>query len=196
MSPISHLLFVLIPLVGAGILNMLFVNLPLLTSWRVPMDGGKVMSDGKRLFGDNKTWKGFVGMIVTTSACMSGMELWVKSSDWANDLSIIPFRTFDFPLNGPLYGAIWGLAYVLAELPNSYIKRRVGINAGENRPGLSGNLFKLMDQSDSVIGCVLVMPLFCPLQLVDGVAVVVLATGVHFVSNIFLFLVGLKKQAA
>ena len=47
------------PVILAGILNMLFVKTSLYLRLRRPMDGGRTLWDGRRLFGDNKTWAGF-----------------------------------------------------------------------------------------------------------------------------------------
>ena len=53
----------LVPII-AGIINSVFCKSNLLLSLKVPIDGGKKLKDGKRIFGDNKTIKGFLGYIV------------------------------------------------------------------------------------------------------------------------------------
>jgi len=42
---------------------MIFCKSSLLEAAYRPMDAGLILKDGKRLFGANKTWKGFFGMI-------------------------------------------------------------------------------------------------------------------------------------
>ena len=71
MSTLPQLLFLIAILVCAGAANMAFVKAPLLSRLSRPMDGGVVLRDGKRLFGDNKTWKGFFGMIALTAICLA-----------------------------------------------------------------------------------------------------------------------------
>ena len=71
MSSLPQLLFLIAILVCAGAANMAFVKAPLLVGLSRPMDGGVVLRDGKRLFGDNKTWKGFFGMIALTAICLA-----------------------------------------------------------------------------------------------------------------------------
>ena len=56
----------LMSVILAGVLNMVFVKFRCCQKLNRPMDGGICLSDGKRLFGDNKTWKGFFGMILVT----------------------------------------------------------------------------------------------------------------------------------
>jgi CDP-diglyceride synthetase len=62
---ITNLLIAILPVILAGIANMIFVKTKYLNSLKIPMDRGYVLRD-KRLFGDNKTWKGFIGMSVLT----------------------------------------------------------------------------------------------------------------------------------
>ena len=57
---IAQMYVTLGPVILAGIFNMIFCKLKILKSMQVPMDGGRVMRDGNRIFGDNKTWKGFL----------------------------------------------------------------------------------------------------------------------------------------
>ena len=196
MSNIGELIYLVLPVIVGGILNMVFVKAPFLDNLKTPMDNGRILRDGKRLLGDNKTWKGFWGMIILTSLSMLLFQTLAIGFDWANELSLFPFRNWFFPIDGLLYGAIWGFAYVLAELPNSYIKRRIDIAPGTNSTGFKGKLFLLIDQADSVIGCVLFMPLFFTPTFIDAIAVIVIATALHLMINFLLYLVGLKNQPA
>ena len=52
-----------------------------------------------------------------------------------------------------------------------------------------------MAQSDSVMGCLVGMLIFYVPSWQDALAILVLATGFHFLTNIALYLLGLKKQA-
>jgi len=66
MSSLPQLAFLIAIIVCAGATNMVFVKTLFFKRLDRPMDGGLLLRDGKRLFGDNKTWKGFIGMIVIT----------------------------------------------------------------------------------------------------------------------------------
>jgi CDP-diglyceride synthetase len=195
MSRLPQLFFLIAILVCAGATNMAFVKAPLLERLERPMDGGVLLRDGKRMFGANKTWKGFIGMIVITA-------IWLAAAGWlaANfpdirRLSLIPFEELTPPFNVWFFGAVWGLAYALAELPNSFLKRRIDIPPGENASGIKGFFFLALDQADSVIGCVLVLPLFSSITWQDAIVLVVLGSFAHYLTNLGLYVVHLKKQA-
>jgi len=195
MSAAPQLLFLIAIVVCAGATNMAFVKSAYFTILSRPMDAGIVLADGRRLFGDNKTWKGFFGMIVFTAlwvaiaACLAAMFPAVR------DLSLIPFEQLGLPLNVLLAGALLGLAYVLAEVPNSYCKRRIDIPPGQNAQGMRGLMFLVLDQADSVIGCVIVLPLFSNITRVDAIVLVVLGSLAHYLTNLGLYAVRLKRQA-
>jgi CDP-diglyceride synthetase len=135
------------------------------------MDGGKTLKDGKRIFGDNKTWKGFIGMIALTS--ISAWLFW--RSMFAHSY---------------LYGMWIGFAYVLFELPNSFIKRRAGKRSGEN----GGFIQTFFDQADSAIGCTLFLSLVYPLAWHEIVWMIIIATGTHYMFNVLLFYAKLRGQ--
>ena len=151
MSTLPQLLLLIAILVCAGATNMIFVKAPIMSGWSRPMDGGAVLRDGKRLLGDNKTWKGFLGMIAITSICLAAAGWLATNFPGVQRLSLIPFEDLKFPFNAWFFGALWGLAYVLAELPNSYLKRRIDIAPGQNARGTKGFFFLVLDQADSVL---------------------------------------------
>ena len=150
---------------------MVFVKLPILKAWQIPIDSGKTLKDGKRIFGNNKTWKGFFGMIILTA-----LSAWLF---WHN--------TFQYSY---LCGAWLGFAYVLSELPNSFIKRRLNIGAGKS----SGVIQTFFNQADSVIGCILFMPLFYPLTLIEAIGLLIIATATHYIFNVLLYFLKLREQ--
>ena len=171
MQFIGHIYFLILPAILGGVLNMVFVKLPILKSWQIPMDGGKTLKDGERIFGDNKTWKGFFGMILLTA-----LSAWIVWND-----------AFSYSF---LCGAWLGFAYALFELPNSFIKRRLNIQPGKN----GGIIQTFFDQADSVIGYVLFMPLIYPLTWQEVLGIFVIATATHYIFNILLFFVKLRGQ--
>ena len=54
----------LFPVILAGIANMAWCKSGILARTKRPIDGGRCLSDGQRIFGDNKTWKGVIGYIL------------------------------------------------------------------------------------------------------------------------------------
>ena len=122
----------LMPVVIAGAANMLFTKTRLYRETCVPIDGGKCCADGKRIFGDNKTWAGFFGMIAAN--CIAQilwglLSLHSEALGGANELYRFCGNTLLF---NAAAGALFGLVYVLFELPNSFLKRRLDIQPGKD----------------------------------------------------------------
>ncbi|MFZ3000489.1 MAG: CDP-archaeol synthase [Undibacterium umbellatum] len=176
---------VIAPVLLGGVSNMVFVKSKWLDSWKHPMDAGRLARDGRRLFGANKTWKGFWGMVIGT-ACWSILIFLLLNLAGAISLEGL--------FKAALIGALLGLAYVLAELPNSYVKRRLDIAPGQNSRGWKGRLFIVIDQIDSVLGCLLLAMLLMPLQWIDAVKIVIICGGLHLMVNWLLFQLKLKNQ--
>jgi hypothetical protein len=95
---------------------------------------------------------------------------------------------------GPwLAGALLGLAYVAAELPNSFAKRRLGIPAGGYARRLGGVLQYVVDLSDSVVGCLLMLRLLGRpshrLMMVAGL----MGVGTHAAVDLLMRVIHLKR---
>ena len=193
---VASLFYLMLPIIAAGVCNMVYVKLPVHRVLRAPVDGGRVLKDGRRLFGDNKTWKGFLGMIVLSSFWFSLQAALFCAFSWARDLSLVPFESLPWPFLPPLCGALWGLGYALFELPNSFMKRRLGIQPGANLAGPRGLLFSVIDQADSVIGCCAALYAFYRYDLQTGLFLIAIGVVVHYTVNVGLFFARLKKQAA
>jgi CDP-diglyceride synthetase len=193
---VASLFYLMLPIVLAGVSNMLYVKLPLHRALSAPMDGRRILKDGKRLFGDNKTWKGFLGMIFLSSFWFSLQAALAAAFPWAKNLSLVPFESLPWPLLPPLCGGVWGLGYALFELPNSFMKRRLGIEPGTNLTGPRGILFSVIDQADSVVGCLAALYAFFRYDLRTGLLLLVIGVAVHYTLNVGLYFTRLKKQAA
>lgn len=180
----------LLPIIPGGILNMVFVKSKFLQSWSKPLDGGLILSDGKRLFGANKTWKGLMGMIVFTAICTIILNIYPEQST-----AFRPSRSLNDIPSEVLYGATLGLAYILAELPNSFIKRRIDIAPGKNATGIKGIIFTVIDQADSIIGGAIVISLFTPMSFYHFWLLVLVASAIHYTINLLMYFVRLKSQA-
>jgi hypothetical protein len=189
------LFYFLLPVIFGGVSNMLYVKLPLVRRWNAPIDRNCLAGDGKRLFGENKTWQGFVGMITFTAFWMFIFTHMANTYDWVYKFALVDYRAWQHPLQAWLYGAILGFGYVLFELPNSYMKRRIDIPPGKNGYGWRGIVFYFVDQADSVLGCLLVMHFFFQPTWQEALGIFILGTIIHYLINLILFAVGLKKQA-
>lgn len=148
-------LFVLIPLVISNVLHMVIVRRNALARWQVPIS--------RRWFGGNKTLRGFIVLPTLNAAAASLLQPLMPELGIAEAAA---------------HGWMIGLVYLLAELPTSFIKRRLGIPPG-GRPRRYRLLCTLLDKSDSVIGIVmygaLVYDLSWTLIVPSGMA----AVGLH-----------------
>ena len=139
-SPILTLLLALylqIPVVIGGVLHMVCVKRNYLSALVIPIH--------RTWFGANKTWRGM--LVVPLLTALGGVCMW--------PLEALMQQAFGMSLlsqwNLAILGLIAGVGYVLAELPNSFFKRRIGIQAGDV-PEDKKYWFIALDQLDSALG--------------------------------------------
>ena len=172
-------LWLQLPIVFGGVLHMLAVRDNWLAALRRPI--------ARQLFGANKTWRGMLLMPALTAigACL----LWPAEQLWQPLGWTSPFAGSALWLAG-LCG---GLGYVLAELPNSFIKRRLGIAAGVT-PEKNRRLFLAMDQLDSALGAALAYMIVPGIGIGVAICYVLSFPLVALAVKRLLFLGGLKAQ--
>ena len=206
-SLIVQILWLTAPVILIGIFHMVIVAKNTLASLAIPLDGGSSFR-GVRVFGDNKTWRGVVVMILGSSvvgglqgytlgswAFEHGLEslnfsLIGRDASWGLDAS----PTLRLALGYATVNIILGLGYVLGELPNSFVKRRLGIVAGKTGHGFFGWLFFLIDQADSIIAGLLLAVLLFGLSIRLFIIGTLVLTTVHLALNILLFLIRIRKN--
>ena len=181
----------MIPVIIAGILNMLFVKTPLYKRINRPIDSGGTLRDGKRVFGENKTWAGFFGMIVFGAAAQ---VIWGLVCTGFPELCPIYSRFGNTPLFNLAAGAAMGFTYVLFELPNSLVKRRLDIPSGKTVRGLKGAVFFVIDQVDSLFGVAGVFAVLFPMTVLEYFAYILLGAGTHIAINSILYATRIRKN--
>lgn len=177
----------------AGIINSIWCKSKYMKCLQIPMDGGKNLRDGRRIFGENKTWKGFLGYVVLNILCMVLLGLFCRAVE-IEDYNMFYKGTSNTPGNNCVIGLLLGLAYGLFELPNSFIKRRLGIVPGKSLTGAWKAFFVFFDQADSVFGCVLVVCLYQPMKIGFYLIYVVVGAVTHIVINMLLYALKLRKN--
>ena len=194
MSMILSLYLTLMPVILAGIANMIFCKSSLLDSVNQPIDAGRLLGDGRRLFGANKTWKGFWGMVVWGLLAQLVWSYFLASQPNLEKLHLI-YAHYPNKLatNFPL-GILLGLAYVVFELPNSYLKRRLDISPGKTAKDAWKYPFILLDQIDSLIGILLVLHLYIPLDWAQVIGLLLVGTLTHLGVNRLLYLAKLRQN--
>lgn len=134
--------YLLVPAYCANMAPPLAKRFHLLESLAKPVDKGKVLKDNKYIFGQNKTYRGFiVGMIGGALGGILQVLLYNISFFHEISLSGIIYNNALFMV---CFGALMGFGAIFGDLAESFIKRRVGVNPGER--------FIPWDQIDLVIG--------------------------------------------
>jgi phosphatidylserine synthase len=183
-SPINVVLLALylqIPVVIGGVLHMVIVKRNYLSALVIPIHQG--------WFGANKTWRGlFVVPLLTAfgGLCMMPLEWLLIQAIGTSLLS---------QWNLALLGFIAGVGYVLAELPNSFFKRRIGIEAGVV-PEDKKYWFIALDQLDSALGVAIAYWLMLGISLETAWVYVISFPITALLVKQWLFAKNLKSSAA
>lgn len=178
MKHLIHSLLLIFPVAVAGILHMVAVKSELLPQLKIPIN--------QSVFGQNKTLRGLLLMPLFTALASACLPL------------IDQLLTADLKLNIELFEAIqlgfWlGLSYIIFELPNSYIKRKIGIPPGES-PKKHKLFFRVTDRLDSTLGCLLVFYLFLDTPLKTLVMILLMGILVHACITNILFVLRIRKE--
>ena len=177
----------------AGCLNMIWCKLKILEKYNIPMDCKKNFIDGKRIFGDNKTWKGFFGYIILNVLCSILLgAIWNISN--LNGMNYFYLKLPNTIYSNLAIGILLGLGYSIFELPNSFLKRRLNIEPGITPYRINKIFFIFLDQADSVIGCCTVLSLFYQMTFGFYIMYILLGAFTHIVFNVLLYFLGLRKN--
>ena len=185
------------PLTLAGIANSIILTYtPNLKTIRRPIDNYLVLSDGKRLFGDNKTWLGLTGYIILSIIfsliwgffCQIIPNLGAKNLFYSSHSNSIYFNI--------LIGLSLGAAYALFELPNSFLKRRFDIVPGKqsNQRSWQKYFFATLDHFDSAFGTILIIGLVHPLTWDFTILYLFLSGLTHWLIVKFLYLTKMRRE--
>ena len=190
---IARLYITLFSAILAGIVNSIFCKVNILNSLKIPIDLNKNFIDSKRIFGDNKTWKGFLGYIILNIlfSIIFGFIWKISNLEYLNYFYINHENTFIYNI---IIGFLLGFFYALFELPNSFIKRRLDIKPGKTQSGPQKVFFIILDQADSIFGMALVVWMFYPIGIFIYLLFIIVGTITHLLINIMLYLLHLRKN--
>jgi CDP-2,3-bis-(O-geranylgeranyl)-sn-glycerol synthase len=141
----AQALYLFSPLLIAAGLAAIVMRRDGLSFLNRPIDGGARLR-GKRWLGDGKTWRGVVLAVV--GCCLGTAVQRAAASTLPDALQVVDYAAID----ALGFGAALGLGAVLGELPNSFVKRRLGIPRGETAQGPLAVLFYVWDQVDTLLG--------------------------------------------
>jgi len=169
-------LFIIPGMVG-GILHMIAVYKNWFSFLAIPVS--------RHAFGENKTLRGFILMPFFTilgAFILKGIII-LKSMELSVDFNGMSFV---------ILGAALGLSYVLFELPNSFIKRRLNIKPGE-MPEKNKLFFVMLDQFDSCIGGALTLYAFFNVPFNTTISIIILTPFIALTVKRLLVMLKLKK---
>lgn len=184
--------FLVASFVFAGLLHTLWLRSALSRRLAIPIDGRRTFR-GRRLLGDNKTWRGFMVMVPAT-----GLAFVLVAAALGGSVDEAPAGLWPLAISHyGLLGAWAGLGFMLGELPNSFFKRRCGIapGAAPERRGLRPFFF-VLDRIDSVLGMLVAMSLVVSVPLPVWAWLLVIGPGVHLAFSALLWGAGVKSRIA
>src|SRR5215510_11201112 len=152
MREIYVIAYLFLPLLVGLALHGFCIKYDVLTFLCRPIDRGRSFR-GKRIFGDNKTYRGVVAVSLGTA-----IRVGLQSLLLHRITSIRGIELFDYEYFKSLaLGLAVGVAAMLSELPNSFIKRRFEIAPGSVAKGWKRAIFYIYDQIDFLLGAWLVL---------------------------------------
>jgi len=173
------------PVLLAAISHMVVVRIGWFSFLKIPLDFRKTFRS-KRVFGDNKTIRGIIVMILFSFMYCHILELLIAKYPGMNDYNLLHFNRYP----SWLYGILYGLGYTLSELPNSFYKRQINL-----KPGRRGNIMNiLIDQVDSVIGCFIILVPFSDLTIKWILMGIIFYAFVHLIVNLLLYITGIREN--
>ena len=190
-DPLACAVFLIVAFIPAGIVQTIWFCSRFSRRFAVPLDLGKTFR-GKRIFGDNKTLRGFVVMIPATAVSFLLLGLAVSCNpDLASRLR--PMRPWAFAV----LGFLAGLGFMIGELPNSFLKRQLGVRPGEAARGWPAKtVFLILDRIDSIAGALLVICLAVPIPWQTWLYLALIGPGIHFSFSVVLYWSGVKRRPA
>lgn len=189
-APLSCAVFLLIAIGLAGVAHVLWLRSAWSSPFAFALDGGLCLR-GHRLFGENKMLRGLMMMPLASSVTFAlfasnrdYLPAWLSAGIWN-----LPSAQMAW------VGFICGLAFMLAELPNSMFKRQLDVSPGEApaAPALRW-LCLIIDRVDSTLGVLIALSLMLPLHPMTWFWTLLLGSGLHWLFSIWLYRLKLKKR--
>lgn len=159
----------------------------------IPLDGGRTFR-GQRIFGANKTVRGFVVMVPAAGlAFLLGAWLVERFFGGVKAAGLWDLEVWQYGL----LGAWTGFFFMAAELPNSFLKRQLGVAPGEApKHPVAKVVGFLLDRFDSMIGLLGSAAVFVPTPWQLWLGLFVLGSVVHWLFSVLLYRLGVKPRAA
>jgi hypothetical protein len=191
-DPLACALFLTVAFIVAGLAHSAWLRMPASRRLLLPLDGGAHFR-GKRVFGENKTVRGFVVMVPAAAASFAVLHAIVSrvSPSVAAELWRLDSRGY------AVLGAIAGLGFMLGELPNSFVKRQLDVAPGMAPPSRVGTAVTfVVDRVDSIVGMLIAISLTVPTSWATWAYVLLIGPGIHLAFSVLLYRIGVKARPA
>ena len=132
-----------------------------------PIDLGRRFVDGERVFGDNKTFRGFVGGLIVGTL-------------------VGALCSYVFSENLLTVAVSASLGAMLGDLAGAFVKRRLKIEPGGSLP--------IVDQLDFVVGAIILVSLFSAISLPVVLILLLVTPPIHLLTNAGAYALGLKDR--
>lgn len=186
-DPIACGGFLLAAFTLAGVAQTAWFASPASRAFALPLDGGLRLR-GRRLFGANKTIRGFVVMVPATAAAFTLL----------GGIAPAALGVWDLPLSSfAALGAAAGFGFMAGELPNSFIKRQLDIAPGTAPCRAAATALQFgADRLDSGIGMLAAVSLLVPTPWQTWALVLIVGPLIHWSFSVLMFRLGLKPRPA
>ena len=155
-----------------------------------PIDQGRSFR-GKRIFGDNKTYRGLAVVGLGTAIGFGLQSLLLHRIASISSIELFDYTFF----KSVAVGLAVGVAAMLSELPNSFIKRRFEIAPGSVAKGWKRLIFYVYDQIDFLLGAWLVLAVVVPITVERALLSAGLLLVAHQLMSSAGYALGMRKTA-
>jgi CDP-2,3-bis-(O-geranylgeranyl)-sn-glycerol synthase len=171
--------WVFLPVTGAPVLHAPVLRSDLLSALKLPLDGGLTVR-GRRVFGANKTVR---GALVMGAGCV-GAAVGLSRIAWYR--SRLPAELRGRPL---VLGLAVAAGTIGGELPNSFVKRQMGVQPG----AAGGAAFRVLDQGDLVLGIALALRPWYRMPVGELATSFALVSAIHAGVNVVGYAIGARE---
>ena len=191
-DPLPCALAIVAAMSMAGLAHTCWMRSRYSAAFRIPIDGGRQWR-GARIFGDHKTLAGFMviipaagGAFALAGVLRDTMPAWLDVGLWP----LAPEQLFAL-------GCWAGFWFMAGELPNSFLKRRIGLAPGTiAASGWRRLACLVLDRTDSVLALLIALAVLVPMHWTTWLWVLAIGPAVHLAFSSLLFLTGVKARAA
>jgi CDP-2,3-bis-(O-geranylgeranyl)-sn-glycerol synthase len=191
-GPLACAFFIIVAFILSGGVHVVWLRCAASQRLAFPIDFG-LSFGGKRIFGDHKMLRGFVAIVPMTGVAFFLLSSLIHLAAPAFAAQLWMLAPWSYALLG-----LWaGLGFMAGELPNSFVKRRLGIAPGTlpSHPSVRW-ICLVTDRLDSIIGMLLALSLIVSVPVLTWLYVIVAGAAIHWTFSAILFALGVKERVA